>query len=74
MKQKIRKELRVKAGPRHVPAYMLEVQDIPYTFSMKKVESAVWNIANKRSVTNRDAISNPQSLDQFREIISNLAE
>ena len=71
---KIRRELRVKAGPRHVPAYILEVQDIPYTFSMKKVESAIWNIANKRPVTNRDAISNPESLEHYQMILSSLKE
>jgi len=74
LKQKIRKGLRAKAGPRHVPAHILEVQDIPYTFSMKKVESAIWNIANNRPVTNRDAIGNPESLNQYQEIISDLAE
>ncbi len=74
LKQKIRKELRVKAGPRHVPAHILEVKDIPYTFSMKKVESAIWNLANKRPVTNRDAIGNPESLEEFQEILSNLRE
>ncbi|MFW9847681.1 MAG: acetoacetate--CoA ligase [Candidatus Thorarchaeota archaeon] len=74
LKQKIRKELRIKAGPRHVPAHILEVKDIPYTFSMKKVESAIWNLANKRPVTNRDAIGNPESLEEFQEILSNLRE
>ncbi|MHA2213074.1 MAG: acetoacetate--CoA ligase, partial [Candidatus Thorarchaeota archaeon] len=43
LKHTIRRELRAKAGPRHVPELILEVPAIPYTFSMKKVESAVWN-------------------------------
>ncbi len=72
LKQKIRRELRVKAGPRHVPELILEVPDIPYTFSMKKVESAIWNIVNGRHVTNRDAISNPESLEHFQRISSSL--
>ncbi|MGY5874152.1 MAG: acetoacetate--CoA ligase [Candidatus Thorarchaeota archaeon] len=72
LKGKIRRELRVKAGPRHVPELILEVPDIPYTFSMKKVESAIWNIVNGRPVTNRDAISNPESLEHFQRISSSL--
>ncbi len=72
LKQKIRRELRVKAGPRHVPELILEVPDIPYTFSMKKVESAIWNIVNGRPVTNKDAISNPESLEHFQRISSSL--
>jgi acetoacetyl-CoA synthetase len=72
LKQKIRKELRVRAGPRHVPALILEVPDIPYTFSGKKVESAVWNIVNSRRVTNIGALRNPESLENFRKIAADL--
>ncbi|MGY5853731.1 MAG: acetoacetate--CoA ligase [Candidatus Thorarchaeota archaeon] len=72
LKHKVRRELRVKAGPRHVPELILEVPDIPYTFSMKKVESAIRNIVNGRPVTNRDAISNPESLEPFQRISSSL--
>jgi acetoacetyl-CoA synthetase len=68
LKVKIRRELRVKAGPRHVPELIFEVPDIPYTFSMKKVESAVSNIANHKPVTNKDALRNPESLDYFRSL------
>jgi acetoacetyl-CoA synthetase len=68
LKEKIRKELRDKASPRHVPALILEAPDIPYTFNMKKVESAVTNIINGRQVTNRDALANPQSLDYFEKV------
>ncbi|MHA2425262.1 MAG: acetoacetate--CoA ligase [Candidatus Thorarchaeota archaeon] len=74
LKQKIETALRVKAGPRHVPAHILEVQDIPYTFSMKKVESAIWNIANNRPVTNIDAIGNPNSLEQYHRILLSLKD
>jgi acetoacetyl-CoA synthetase len=74
LKQRIRRELRVKAGPRHVPELIFEVPAIPYTFSMKKVESAVWNIVNNRPVTNRDAISNPESLESYQNLMDNLEE
>jgi acetoacetyl-CoA synthetase len=69
---RIKVELRKKAGPRHVPARIFSVPDIPYTFSMKKVESAVSNIVNNRPVTNRDAIRNPESLDVFFKIADGL--
>ncbi|MFX0151019.1 MAG: hypothetical protein ACFFAJ_09585, partial [Candidatus Hodarchaeota archaeon] len=54
--------------PRHVPAIILETPDIPYTFSMKKVEIAVTNILHGKPVTNRGALSNPESLDYFEKI------
>jgi len=72
LKDKIRKALREKASPRHVPALIIETPDIPYTFNMKKVESAVWNIVNGRPVTNRDALINPESLDFYEEISTEL--
>jgi acetoacetyl-CoA synthetase len=68
LKTRIKNALRDKASPRHVPALMVEVPDIPYTFSSKKVESAVTNIMNGRPVTNRDALVNPDSLDHFEKI------
>jgi acetoacetyl-CoA synthetase len=72
LKNLICNELRQKASPRHVPALVMEAPDIPYTFSMKKVESAVANIINGRPVTNRDALSNPESLDYFEKILPQL--
>ncbi|MFX1250782.1 MAG: acetoacetate--CoA ligase [Promethearchaeota archaeon] len=68
LKDKIRKTLRKQASPRHVPALIFETPDIPYTFSMKKVEIAVVNIIHGRAVTNRGALSNPESLDYFEKI------
>lgn len=74
LKNKIRRELREKASPRHVPALILEAPDIPYTFSMKKVEIAVANILNGRPVTNRDALINPEALDYFERVARELSE
>ena len=71
-KGKIRIALREKGSPRHVPAEIIEVPDIPYTFSMKKVESAVTNLFNGRPVTNRDALINPDSLDYFEKLLPKL--
>ena len=69
LKEKIRKALRADASPKHVPALILEVPDIPYTLNMKKVETAVANIVNNRPVTNRDALANPESLNFFAELL-----
>jgi acetoacetyl-CoA synthetase len=72
LKAKIKKTLRDKASPRHVPARIIEVPDIPYTHNMKKVESAVTNIIHGRPVTNRDALTNPESLDYYQGILPEL--
>ena len=69
---KIRKTLREKASPRHVPSIIMEMPDAPYTMNMKKVESAVTNIIHGRPVLNRDALSNPQVLDYFEKIVPEL--
>jgi acetoacetyl-CoA synthetase len=66
---KVKRALRDRASPRHVPALIVEVPDIPYTFNLKKVESAITNIVNGRQVTNRDALVNPASLDYFEKIL-----
>jgi acetoacetyl-CoA synthetase len=69
---KIKRILRENASPRHVPARIVEVPDIPYTFNMKKVETAVTNIIHGRPVSNRDALVNPQSLNYYESIIHEL--
>lgn len=70
LKNKIRKTLREKASPRHVPAKIIEVPDIPYTLNMKKVESAVTNIIHGRLVADaqRAALINPESLDYYEKL------
>ncbi len=72
LKNKIRKTLRENASPRHIPAKILQVPDIPYTLNMKKVESAVTNIIHGRPVLNRDALGNPQCLDYYEKLLEEL--
>ncbi|MEE9398761.1 MAG: acetoacetate--CoA ligase [Dehalococcoidales bacterium] len=72
LQQKIRSTLRENASPRHVPARIIAVPDIPYTLNMKKVEMAVTNLIHGRPVLNRDALINPESLDYYECIISEL--
>jgi len=74
LKDKIRKVLRENVSPRHVPARIIEVPDIPYTLNMKKVETAVKNIIHGRPVLNRDALTNPESLDYYQNILPVLEE
>lgn len=74
LKDKIKRTLREKASPRHVPALIVEVPDIPYTLNMKKVEMAVSNLINGRPVLNRDALINPESLDYYENILDELQQ
>ena len=72
IKKRIKRALREQASPRHVPALILETPDVPYTFNMKKVEIAVANIIQGKPVSNRDALTNPESLDYFEKILPEL--
>jgi acetoacetyl-CoA synthetase len=72
LKDRIRKTLREKASPRHIPGVIMAVPDIPYTLNMKKVESAVTNIVNGRPVLNRDALKNPDCLDYYEKMVPEL--
>jgi len=68
LKDRIKKNIRENTTPRHVPALILQVQDIPVTLNGKKVEIAVRNVIEGKPVTNRDALANPLALDQFVSI------
>jgi acetoacetyl-CoA synthetase len=62
---KIRTLIRTNASPRHVPAKILPVPDIPYTLNMKKVELAVKKAIEGKTILNRDALRNPEILDYY---------
>jgi acetoacetyl-CoA synthetase len=64
---KIKKKIRENTTPRHVPAKIVQVHDIPRTKSGKIVELAVRNVVHGRPVRNLDALANPEALDQFRD-------
>ena len=68
LKNKIKKDIRVTASPRHVPAKIIETPDVPYTLNMKKVELAVKKMIEGKEVKNKDALKNPESLDFFGDI------
>jgi len=65
---RIKRTIRNNTTPRHVPAKVLAVDDIPYTISGKKVELAVRNVIHDRPVLNRDALINPASLDLYADL------
>jgi acetoacetyl-CoA synthetase len=72
--EKIKSNIRNQTTPRHVPARIIQIQDVPRTISGKKVELAVAKIIHSENVENRDALANPESLEQFTKIIHLLAE
>ena len=65
---RIKKNIRANASPRHVPAKIIAVRDIPYTLNMKKVELAVKKTIHNQPVLNTDALKNPESLELFKDL------
>lgn len=68
LKARIRTKIRTGATPRHVPAKIIAVRDIPRTKSGKIVELAVRDIVHGREVKNREALANPEALEFYRDI------
>jgi len=64
---RIQKHIRTNTTPRHVPAKILQVTDIPRTKSGKIVELAVRNIVHGCEVKNLEALANPEALEQYRD-------
>ena len=67
LRERIRQVIRSNTTPRHVPARILAVTDIPRTISGKIVELAVRNVVHGLPVKNTDALANPEALEQFRD-------
>ncbi|MGH7886906.1 MAG: AMP-binding enzyme, partial [Candidatus Binatia bacterium] len=70
---RIKKLIREHASPRHVPAKVIRVPDIPRTRSGKIVELAVRDLIHNRPIENLEALANPEALEAF-EHIPELAE
>ena len=68
LQNKIRQTIRVHASPRHVPAKIIAVPDVPYTLNMKKVELAVKKVIHNQEVKNKDALRNPEALDHYANL------
>jgi acetoacetyl-CoA synthetase len=65
--EKIKHTIRANTTPRHVPAKVVQVTDIPRTKSGKIVELAVRNVVHGRDVKNIEALANPEALEQYRD-------
>jgi acetoacetyl-CoA synthetase len=68
LRDRIKSKIRRNTTPRHVPARIVQVADIPRTKNGKIVELAVRNVVHGREVTNKDALANPEALELFRGI------
>ena len=68
LEKKIRDKVRVGASPRHVPARIVAVPDIPRTKSGKITELAVRDVVHGRTVKNKEALANPEALEFFRDL------
>ena len=66
--RKIKTKIRTGASPRHVPAKIIQVADIPRTKSGKIVELAVREVVHNRPVKNKEALANPEALDLFADL------
>ena len=65
---RIRKAVKENTTPRHVPAKIIQVTDIPRTISGKIVELAVRNVVHNQPVKNTDALANPEALELYRDL------
>ncbi len=68
LETRVRTTIRANTSPRHVPAKIVPVADIPYTLNMKKVELAVRKVIHGEPVTNKDALRNPEALDHYQDL------
>ena len=66
--QRIRQRVRQNCSPRHMPAKVIAVTDIPRTKSGKITELAVRDIIHGRDVKNKEALANPEALELYRDL------
>ncbi len=68
LEQRLRRQIREHCTPRHVPARIVQVADIPRTRSGKITELAVRDVIHGRPVKNTEALANPDALDLYRDL------
>ncbi|WP_085994265.1 acetoacetate--CoA ligase [Oceanobacillus senegalensis] len=66
--EQIRRDVRKKASPRHVPRHIYAVKEIPYTNNGKKVEGAVRSIVRGQEVKNKASLVNPECLEEYKTL------
>lgn len=69
LEKEIRFRIKKEASPRHVPELIYSAPGIPYTRNLKKVELAVKNILEKKEVSNRESLSNPEILKYYEDLV-----
>ena len=72
IKHEIKKMIQNKCSPRHVPEFIIQIKDIPYTINGKKIEIAVKQIINNEKNINIESISNPDCLREYKMKIRNI--
>jgi acetoacetyl-CoA synthetase len=65
---RIRQRIRDHTSPRHVPAKVIQVADIPRTVNGKITELAVRDVIHGRTVKNREALANPEALELYKDL------
>ncbi|RUZ71660.1 acetoacetate--CoA ligase [Mesorhizobium sp. M7A.F.Ca.US.006.01.1.1] len=68
LEKRIRAKIRTGASPRHVPAKIVAVSDIPRTKSGKITELAVRDVVHGRAIKNKEALANPEALELFKNL------
>ena len=68
LKNRLKKEIKAKATPRHVPEVIIAVEDIPRTRSGKITELAVRDVIHNKDVKNTEALANPEALELFKNL------
>jgi acetoacetyl-CoA synthetase len=68
LRDRVRKRIRANCTPRHVPARIVQVADIPRTKSGKITELAVRDMVHGRAIKNKEALANPEALELYRDI------
>ena len=66
--KRVKSQIRINASPRHVPSKILKVNDIPRTKNGKIVELAVKNIIEGNEIKNKEALANPEILNDFKNL------
>ena len=68
LREQLKSQIRRNTTPRHVPARIIQVADIPRTKNGKIVELAVRDVVHGKEIKNKDALSNPEALEYYRDI------
>jgi acetoacetyl-CoA synthetase len=68
LRETIKRKIRTGASPRHVPAKIIQIADIPRTKSGKITELAIRDVVHGRPVKNTEALANPEALALYRDL------